>query len=57
MSRDRRRDRGRVRQQRRDRVHKATDRPTAVAGSRNASRGRGDVRMTTDEIMALTRGG
>ncbi|MBJ7608094.1 MAG: AbrB/MazE/SpoVT family DNA-binding domain-containing protein [Candidatus Dormibacteraeota bacterium] len=37
-------------------VRKVTDRPTRGSRLADRLRGRGDVRMTTDEIMALTRG-
>ena len=36
-------------------VRKVNDRPTRGAQLAARLRGRGDVRMTTDEIMALTR--
>ena len=37
-------------------VRKATSGPTRGQRLADQLRGRGDVRMTTDEIMALTRG-
>lgn len=37
-------------------VRKADDRPTRGRQLADRLRGRGDVGMTTDEIMALTRG-
>ena len=38
-------------------VRKVSDGPTRGARLAERLRGRGDVRMTTDEIMAFTRGG
>jgi len=38
-------------------VRKVSDGPTPVQQLSDRLRGRGDVRMSTDEIMALTRGG
>ena len=38
-------------------VRKVSDGPTRGRRLAGRLRGRGDVRMTTDEIMALTRGG
>lgn len=37
-------------------IHKVKDRATRGAGVVGRLRGRGDVPMTTDDIMALTRG-
>ncbi len=37
-------------------VRKVGDEPTRGRRVANRLRGRGDVRMTTDEIMSLTRG-
>lgn len=37
-------------------VRKAADRPTRGATLADRLRGRGDVALSTDEIMALTRG-
>jgi AbrB family looped-hinge helix DNA binding protein len=37
-------------------VRKAADRPTRGAKLADRLRGRGDVALSTDEIMALTRG-
>lgn len=38
-------------------VRKVNDAPTRGTRLANRLRGRGDVALTTDEIMALTRGG
>ncbi|MEX1008288.1 MAG: AbrB/MazE/SpoVT family DNA-binding domain-containing protein [Acidimicrobiia bacterium] len=38
-------------------IRKATDGPSRGRRLAERLRGRGDVAMTTDEIMALTRGG
>lgn len=37
-------------------IRKATDRPTRGQQLADRLRGRGDIPMSTDEIMALTRG-